>query len=297
LKTFSVIIPTRNRNKLLDELVQALPTRNDYLKEIIIVDSSDETNAKEYTQDKINYIYTEIKSAATQRNIGIQNLNSNSEIVFFLDDDVRVKPLYFEKIIENFSDSDIVGVSGLAVNTKKPEARNIPSGISGNLKRFFLLDSVHDGVLLPSAINIPVRIPTHLEVDKFETNWLIGCSAWRREILSKVKFDDFFTGQSLGEDVLFSTRAKRYGKLVVNKTIIFDHIESPINRPNQYEFYKMWVVNRYKISNELKLSTLNWAFHWSNFGKIASIVLSNHTKKKNSILGFWVGYKEIIWKI
>jgi glycosyltransferase involved in cell wall biosynthesis len=296
LKTFSVIIPTRNRNKLLSELVQTLPISNQYLNKIIIVDSSDEAHAKDYRHDKINYIHTEIKSAAIQRNIGIENLSPTSEIVFFLDDDVRVDSQYFEKIIKNFHNLDVVGVSGLALNTSKPSMRNAPTGVSGYLKRLFFLDSLRDGALLPSAVNIPVRVQSQTKRVNVKVDWLIGCSAWRTNVLGKVRFDDFFTGQSLGEDVLFSTEARRFGQLIVNTNVILDHSESTINRPSQYEFYKMWVANRYRISSELKLSRLNWAFHWANFGKIIPIVLSNQPQKKKSILGFLGGYKEIIWR-
>jgi glycosyltransferase involved in cell wall biosynthesis len=296
LKTFSVIIPTRNRNDLLNQLVTSISLTNHYLNEVIIVDSSDNSNAKHYTKNKINYVHTNIKSAAIQRNIGIQNLNSTSEIVFFLDDDVRIQPLYFENIIENFHKTDIVGVSGLALNMSKPTRKNPPSGISGCFKKLFLLDSPFDGALLKSAVNIPVRIRTQMQLDNPVVDWLIGCSAWKTEILNKVEFDDFFKGQSLGEDVLFSAKARKFGKLVVDTNVILDHIESPINRPNQYEFYKMWVKNRYRISTELNLSILNWAFHWANLGKITAIIFSSQPLKRNSLLGFWGGYKEIIWK-
>ncbi len=296
MKTFSVIIPTRNRNKLLSELIDSIPVNNHFLQNVIIVDSSDDNHAKDYAKNKIIYIHTKIKSAAIQRNIGIQSIDSAPEIVFFLDDDVRIQPLYFDKIIENFCDKDIAGVSGLALNMSKPSRRNPPTGISGYFKKIFLLDSTLDGVLLKSAINIPVRAPRQPRLDNVMVDWLIGCSAWRIGILNKVKFEDFFTGQSLGEDVLFSTKARKFGKLIVNTNVILDHIESSINRPNQYEFYKMWVENRYRISSELNLSILNWAFHWSNLGKITAIIFSSQPLKRKSLLGFWCGYKEIVWK-
>jgi glycosyltransferase involved in cell wall biosynthesis len=297
LKTFSVIIPTRNRNKLLSELVQTLPISNHYLNKIIIVDSSDKAQAKDYQHDKINYIHTEIKSAAIQRNIGIENLSATSEIVFFLDDDVRVDSQYFEKIIKDFQDLDVVGVSGLALNTSKPSIRNAPSGISGYLKRLFFLDSPRDGALLPSAVNIPVRVQSQTKRVNVKVDWLIGCSAWRTNIFSKVKFDNFFTGQSLGEDVLFSAKAREFGCLIVDPDIVVNHLESELFRPDESEFFEMWIFNRYQISSQLKLSTLNLAFHWANLGKLIALLLDKKVKgkrKKNELLGIVRGYRKIL---
>ena len=297
MKTFSVIIPTRNRNKLLSELVQTLPISNHYLNKIIIVDSSDEAHAKDYRHDKINYIHTEIKSAAIQRNIGIENLSPTSEIVFFLDDDVRVDFQYFEKIIENFHDLDVVGVSGLALNTSKPSIRNTPSGISGYLKRLFFLDSHRDGALLPSAVNIPVRVQSQTKRVNVKVDWLIGCSAWRTNILNKVKFDISFTGQSLGEDVLFSAKAREFGCLIVDPDIVVNHLESELFRPDESKFFEMWIFNRYQISNQLKLSTLNLAFHWANLGKLIALLLDKKftgKSKKNELLGIVRGYRKIL---
>ncbi len=296
MKTFSVIIPTRNRNNLLIELVHTIPTSSQYLNEIIIVDSSDQNNSKNYINNKVKYIHTEVKSAAIQRNIGIQNLNSTSEITFFLDDDVRIPPLYFESIIKNFIEPEIVGVSGLAVNLSKPIIRNPPSGISGCFKKIFLLDSSSDGVLLPSAINIPVRVPTKERENKVKVDWLIGCSAWRTEILRKIKFDDFFTGQSIGEDVLLSAKIRSLGTLIVDPSVVINHLESNLARPDEFEFFEMWIFNRYQISRQLKLSPLNLAFHWANLGKLISLALaknSNRKKKKNELVGILRGYKKI----
>ncbi len=297
MKTFSVIIPTRNRNNLLIELVYSIPTNSQYLKEIIIVDSSDQNNSKNYINNKVKYIHTEVKSAAIQRNIGIQNLNTTSEITFFLDDDVRIPPLYFESIIKNFIEPEIVGVSGLAVNLSKPLIRKSPAGISGYFKKIFLLDSSSDGVLLSSAINIPVRVPIKEKENRVKVDWLIGCSAWRTEILRKIKFDDFFTGQSIGEDVLLSAKIKSLGTLIVDPNVVLNHLESNLARPEEVEFFEMWIFNRYQISRQLKLSPLNLAFHWANLGKLISLVLaknSNKKKKKNELVGIVRGYKKIL---
>jgi hypothetical protein len=142
-----------------------------------------------------------------------------------------------------------------------------------------------------------VRVTTGEKEKKVKVDWLIGCSAWRTDILSQIRFDDFFTGQSLGEDVLFSAKAGAVGILIVDPGVVLNHIESNLSRPGEVEFFEMWTFNRYQISKQLKLSPLNLAFHWANLGKLISLVLTKSAyrkKLKNELTGIFRGYRRII---
>jgi hypothetical protein len=166
-------------------------------------------------------------------------------------------------------------------------------GISGLYRRIFLLDSKRDGVLLKSAINIPVRYKEDLLNSVIDTEWLIGCSAWKSTIFTEFRFEDKFMGQSLGEDVLFSSKSKKRGKLRVDTKIIIDHLESEIERPSLGNFYKMWISNRYEISKQLHLSWFNTAFHWANLGKCIITTIRwdlDQESKKSIIKGIMAGY-------
>jgi GT2 family glycosyltransferase len=292
---YSIIIPTRNRTKLLQNLIQSINLLDANLIKIIIVDSSDEENKSLFLKNsKISYIYTNIRSAAIQRNIGIKSLPLESKYTFFLDDDVKIVKNYFDELIKTLLGRNAIGVSGLAINTKNELTRKMPNGVIGSIKKVFLLDSVHDGKLLKSAINIPCRQNSQAKTNVVEVEWLIGCALWKNEIFEHLNFENSFVGQSLGEDVLFSNLATKYGKLVVNKAIKMDHYESMIGRPDEYEFYKMWVRNRYLISKKLKLSPLNIAFHWSNVGKILALVFYEKNNNQKAIFGLCAGYLYIL---
>jgi GT2 family glycosyltransferase len=288
---YSIIIPTRNRHELLQNLIQSINLLDENLIKIIIVDSSDDENKSLFLKNsKISYIYTNIRSASIQRNIGIKSLPLESKLTFFLDDDVKIEKNYFDELIKTLLGKNAIGVSGLAINTKNEFTREIPHGVIGNIKKIFLLDSVHDGKLLKSAINIPCRQNSKGKTNVVEVEWLIGCALWKNEIFKYLNFENSFIGQSLGEDLLFSNLATRYGKIAVNKAIKMDHHESMIGRPDEYEFYKMWVRNRYLISKKLKLSPLNIAFHWSNIGKILALVFYEKNNNQKAIFGLCAGY-------
>jgi glycosyltransferase involved in cell wall biosynthesis len=298
MQPYSIVIPTRNREELLNKLLASIDFQDSRLVEVIVVDSSDKPSKPFSNQTKIKYIHTAIKSAATQRNIGIDNLQEMIQNVFFVDDDVILPKNYFNQLNECLSDEETIGASGLAVNHSENNIRGKPRGVSGLYRRIFLLDSKQDGALLSSAINVPVRSKKDSLGSVVDTEWLIGCSAWKSTIFNEFRFENKFMGQSLGEDVLFSSKTKQKGKLKVNKDIIIDHLESEIERPNQENFYKMWISNRFEISKQLHLSWFNVAFHWANFGKCIITTIRwdlDQDSKRSIIKGIILGYYGIFF--
>ena len=105
----ALIIPTRNRPNHIIRLVKNLEILELKPTFVIIVDSSDQdkiVNISSKTLEIIN-IRTDIKSAAIQRNIGIEYLQTLSlkktiEFISFLDDDIQVQRNYFNLVLENF---------------------------------------------------------------------------------------------------------------------------------------------------------------------------------------------------
>jgi glycosyltransferase involved in cell wall biosynthesis len=295
----SIIIPTRNRPELLSNLLEYISEIVTKKDRIIVVDSSDfNLRIKKFpNRIPITFIYTSVKSAAIQRNIGIEQL-SNEELVFFLDDDVFPKNNYFDLLTNNLMIDDVVGVSGVAISSKQKEKRKKPHGISGFVHRLFLLDSKKDGRLLKSGINIPVRTK---ESKLLETQWLIGCSAWKVNKLLDTRFEEDFKGQSLAEDVIFSVRMREKGKLLVNPNVELLHYESEIERPKPEEFWRMWVINRWRLIKVMKSGPLGAvAYWWANLGQF--LILSFVTVRRNRLnwspmKGLLVGVWDLIRKV
>lgn len=241
---FLVIIPTRNRGQFLSRLIENL--EYSFLKPllVVIVDSSDLNQRVQINSSilRIIHLFTEQKSAAKQRNSGIDYVLShqefaNTEFLSFLDDDVLVPEDYFTKVIDFFlTHQNAVGLSGVTLpNGDRPKFRNWMTdylGLTGE-----------PGTLTKSAINIsPIGLRTISEVE-----WLIGCSNWRFHVLSKLKFENDFEGQSIFEDVIFSARARKYGELWCDPSLVFFHELTNLNRIDVKSQFYYWVINRDRL--------------------------------------------------
>lgn len=241
---FLVIIPTRNRGQLLSRLVKNL--EYSLLKPllVVIVDSSDLSQRVQINSSilQISQLFTEQKSAAKQRNIGIDYVLSRQEIanigfLSFLDDDVLVPEDYFTKVSNFFlTHQNAVGLSGITLpNSDQTKFRNWMTdylGLTGQ-----------PGTLTKSAINIsPIGLRSISEVD-----WLIGCSNWRIYVLSKLKFENDFEGSSIFEDVIFSVRAREYGELWCDPCLVFFHELTVLNRSDVNSQFFNWVINRDRL--------------------------------------------------
>ena len=275
----SIVIPTRNRPVLLTRLVSSLESAIDIDYEIVIIDSSDGNKSSENLAkiNNVRYYRTEIKSAAIQRNIGIDKIE-NTDFVFFLDDDVLPNYNFFKETLKTFNNENVVGVSGLAISTKEIKERRPPSGLIGLIMIMFLLDSKKDGILLKSGVNIPVR---DRESGISRVDWLIGCSAWRFNAIRQTRFESDFLGQSLAEDVIFSVRMSKKGKLLTNSEILLAHDESDIERPKRKDFWEMWVKNRYRLVSVANPGPIGkFSFWWANLGQL--LILSYSKVRKRS---------------
>ena len=258
----------------MDILVPQLSAQD----ELIIVDSSDDDHLSEDLGliPHIKYLKTKIRSAAVQRNMGLNELK-DSKYVFFLDDDIAPEPSYFNDCIRILEISGVVGVSGIALNPNSKVLRSYPSGFVGLYHRFFLLDSMRDGVLLRSGVNVPVR---DYSDNVFDVDWLIGCSGWSTKEIGETRFESDFLGQSLSEDVIFSVRMSEKGRLVTVPSIVLSHDESEIARPTKAEFWKMWMVNRYRLIHVAEFGLTGYfSYWWASLGQFGILFYSKTRRR------------------
>ena len=293
----TVIIPTRNRSKLLNTLVTNLVINFNFIDQIIIVDSSDniDKNARFSDFKNVLHVHTKIKSAAVQRNIGLDLVKSNCKFVSFLDDDVNPPPNYFTQLTSLLMSQKAVGVSGIAENPKSLNLKKI-NQIFHSYRNFFFLDSNNQGKVLNSGVNIPVK-KSLMGKSIIESQWLIGCAIWDFQKIKSLRFDNRFTGQSLGEDVLFSIKASKYGKLFVKQNLTLTHFESSTNRPNYLMYTRMWVRNRFYIVEEILGDKMKIAYHWCNFGRFLTLIFFAPRHPINflfGLTGIYLGYYDLV---
>lgn len=237
-----VVIPTRNRMNYLHALLHSLELQIKSPDLVVIVDSSDLLVSPTEFQYSLPLVYlpTKIRSAAMQRNLGIDFVakqNFANFIISFLDDDVLVPRHYlrwqYNYLMEN---PHTVGLSGVTAQESNDIINNVKllrlvgyTGIAGSITK--------------AAINIaPKTTGKPLKVQ-----WLIGCSAWNFKFIKDLRFESDFIGNSIFEDVIFSYRASEFGQLVCAPELKFTHRYAQIGRESIEGQYFSWISNRYRI--------------------------------------------------
>lgn len=245
----AVIIPTLNRRDSVSDLLNNLTNQTLLPSLVIIIDASEKSISAKRNALNIVVISSDIKSAAIQRNMGMEYLLSKKyspDALAFLDDDVSIGHDYLECMYKTLTSSEcFAGVSGLAISEDEKQKKR-------NFIRDLIGISGQPGAITKAAINIPVRNVSGIH----KADWLIGCSVWRYSKVKNLRFQMDFKGASIFEDVLFSVEAGRFGKLMVDTSIILEHKLDQRGRQDSFSQYRDWVTNRYRL-RRISPSNLN----------------------------------------
>ena len=282
---FSLIVCTYQRAEALNNLLASVAIQSVYPNEILIIDGSKDLETQKCLSNQTlkNLKYFKIeepdRGLTRQRNFGVEKLNSQSEIICFLDDDVVLEPDYFKAVLEAFdSDSDIVGVGGVATNENlwKPSSRvhstdkvYVFEGFERNeSQRFYLRNKLGlqsqelPGIMPKFSHGRTYGYP--LTGKNFEVDLLIGMSMnFRRKVIDAEKFSLYFDGYGLYEDADYCLRALKYGKNVLCTAARLEHHHDPSGRPDLYKYGKMvirngWYVWRVKYPNPSIKGRFKW---------------------------------------
>ena len=250
----SIIIPTKDRPKKLLRLIQKLKKYKFFFNEIIIVDSSDKINNK-YIKKKLTLIDPTIKlvnskpSISYQRNLGIKKTKKNNNYFMFLDDDIFFKDDSFKNMKKFIKRNDYIGYSfNLSGENKSSFYDKLKK--SKLSKKFGIYDG-RIGAVSPSGWHSKIiNVKKDTEVDWLPTRAVVYKSNL------KLNFDNFFSGYSYLEDLDFSFRARKKGKLVIVKEAVYFH-KNFIERKS-FEFGKKELINRYYFVKKNKLNLLSF---------------------------------------
>lgn len=204
-KTFSFVIPTKNRPTELATVFNAILAQTRLPEQVIIIDQSSPDKvikdklAPQAKKAKItlDYIHDESIKGLVQAKAASIQYNSCDYISFF-DDDIVHKPNYLEAIEQAFMvHSDMIGVNGVIINN--PQESFIKRTIF-RLTHFGLYKDNRQRVIrsLKSNTVEPQR------VDALSG----GLSTWRKEVFDKVSFDTKNKFHAY-EDKEFSIRIER----------------------------------------------------------------------------------------
>ncbi len=268
---FSLIVCTYMRPEPLLKLLNSVKTQTHYPPEILIIDASHnketENMLKEEIFENLKYymVLNQHRGLTKQRNYGINLVSKTSEIICFLDDDIVLEPNYFEELLKTYNKHpEALAVGGYIKNNTKWEK------VTSNYKplinefafdsykrkdgsRFILrkklgLDSNELPGFLPdfSHGRSVGFLPPSGEIYEVE-QIMGGASSFRKNIFESMRFSEYFVGYGLYEDVDFSLRLAKKGKLYVNTKAQLFHYHDASGRPNKYKYGKMVIRNGWYV--------------------------------------------------
>lgn len=250
-----VIIATRNRPLELQRVISALTKQTLTPSSVVVCDSSDEQYRSQVrhitgsTNLIIQLIETDRQSLTIQRNLALDYILefNSSNFIQILDDDTIPDNEHLRNLSNVLiKNSGVIGVSGVTIPLWTAKQRNYLITL---LIRLGGLDSKRSGIVTAAGVGIPVHT-WNSEVQ--ESEWLFGCSMWRAEIFDSNRYISDFLGSSLCEDVEFSTRASKFGKLLVVPTAHLYHSSAMEGRPDQFLHSYRFTRNRITVIRNVK---------------------------------------------
>ncbi len=184
-----------------------------------------------------------LKGLTRQRNYALRWIET--DLVAFFDDDVVLSPeclREMERAHRQFG-GGVAGIGALLEN----EYRRRPS-LSWQVRRLLgIVSSLRPGTYCRSGISIPwTCLPPSSGC--VEGDWLPGCAMmWKADVVRDTGFYEGFGGYGQGEDLEFSLRAGRSGKLLLAGAARVLHLHEPAGRPDSYRLGYMALYNSYQI--------------------------------------------------
>jgi|UPI0003A6E78F GT2 family glycosyltransferase len=283
----STIICTKNRPGELFCCLMTIIYQKIQPDEIIIVDSSNNENKKELIgvinkikntkllQSEIKIIDS-ISSLPHQRNIGIDNLNPKSELVFFFDDDSIIIPGYFKAIIDVATEhEEASGFFGVTIDKFTPKY----SFTLNLFKRILhVTNTIGTSSKLLKSFTASFRRKFNAPICPSEI--MNGNMVCRSNVFQDIRFDENLKGYACAEDIDFSYRMSRKYKIYQVANAFIFHNHSTNERLGLKENYYMQGTNqKYLFEKNIKQNKITrLLFKWSIIGNFIYIMTKYREK-------------------
>lgn len=282
-----IIICTRNRPQLLENLLQSISKSIVEPEQIVLVSSGIDIGnivAKFSKNLNLIHIHTEKVGQSNQKLIGISSLSENIKWVFFLDDDLLLMPDTINFALEKIKHVTNSKVAGIGTQIIPPHKNASPKFLrSRNSLRKKL------GVITKSG-----RAISYQNAFEIETEWLNGASIWKRDVLNQYQLPILNSRYAAYEDVIFSTKINEAYKLIFEPHIkIIEQISHSESKQNisAYSYINLWTGYFVCIDKRTKL--LNYkVLVFFRFLKFLFQQIGNKNQGiKNSMLAFILAWK------
>ncbi|WP_031427748.1 glycosyltransferase family 2 protein [Flavimarina sp. Hel_I_48] len=309
----SLIICTYQRSEAILKLLRSVVKQTHYPEQVLVVDASEDERTRQVCTENefesLEYckVSEEHRGLTKQRNFGVLKTASTIEIIAFLDDDIVLKPDYFEKIKEAYRQfPEAWGVGGYISNDVVWNRGKAPD------QRLFEYDGYYrkDGsrFLLRKKLGLePDRPPAHLpdfshgrsvgflppsgkiyDVEQF----MGGVASYKKSVFDHIRFSTYFEGYGLYEDADFTLRLSKLGKLYVHTAAQVEHHHDASGRPAAYKYGKMvvrngWYIWRVKYPKPGLKARLKWNATSLLLTLIRYSNIVNTSQKKEAFLEAW----------
>lgn len=249
----ALVIPTRNRPGAINGLLRNLSEVDVMPRYLILVDSSDNLETKQLWEDWVSskyrrtyYVNSQI-GAAHQRNIGLQIARGvlGCEVIFFLDDDIRVQSNYFKISCKLISDPRVNCLGGFD--------RNQPPTKSSVLRRLLrLADKPNLFRVLPSGATAYGRPQLDLE----EAEWVPGGMMTVKSESVTVPFND--SALIYGDDLEFQLLNFRGRNTFVSRLLEVDHLQDQGGKERESKIYENYAHFRWSLRTKFQKVKARW---------------------------------------
>jgi glycosyltransferase involved in cell wall biosynthesis len=253
LLPLSLVIATRNRERVLRRTLESIAAQSAQPLEAIIIDSSDASETRDLCcerpirglRSRVTWRKAQTTGAAAQRNEGVRL--SSQTAVGFIDDDILFEPdclLLLWRALN--ADPGLGGINAMITNQ-----RYHPPGLASRLMFSIMagrIESSYAGRVLGPVVNLLPEDNSALP-EVVPVEWLnTGCAIYRREALPDPPFPSHFTGASIMEDVSLSLTVGKRWKLANARTARIYHDSQPgTHKSDPAVIGEMQLTNRYYV--------------------------------------------------
>lgn len=286
LSKTGLIICTRNREGWLRGALQSIINTGQFPNYVVIVDSSDVPITSSILpaggmQDRFTLLRTD-PGLPRQRLAGVRKLRQLDEeinIIFFMDDDVRIHQDFFQSAIDIFlTNKDALLVSGWDVN--RPHLSRLQEAVWS----LFGYRNEESGALLKSGVGI---VPLTKQSDVAAINLHAGLAfAVRRTIDLESHFN--LNIRMTGEDVDFFLRGEYQGRAFSGKRLGVEHLESVDDRQSIRARQARDMAFRRDLAEEFPLKVhCSSIFIWEFLELLYFLLGIYDQKRRQQLLGFF----------
>jgi len=259
----TVAICTYRRPQSLARVLESL-THQEYLADrIVIVDASPDEESEEVARryaSSTGAVLTflrvtgSLKGLTTQRNFAAAFVET--DLLAYFDDDVVLhrRCLYVMQAVHREAGDAVAGVGAFdELGFTKP-------GLLWRMRRALrIVPKLVPGRYYLSGMSVPWGFsPNSTEV--VVGDWLPGFGAmWKTSIVKRLGYERHFSGYCLAEDLEFSLRAGRFGKLVMAGGARLEHYHDPSGRPDSFRLGYMEIWNHLRIQKSV-LHQRRWMY-------------------------------------